>query len=802
MVATFTAAAAALALFGCGSGHKTPAELVVTSYTPSRASEEANPPIQIQFDKPVVAASAVGAAVEMPPIALEPAVQVSAHWLDRQTLVIKPDADLAQSTTYKVRLLGDLAERTKGFEFSFVHRPLVVEGVWGVDPLKLPPEPELPLHFNQPVSPGDAASHCRLQPATGGDAVEVVALTTGKPATSVNVKPAAALEQGKDYMIVCEKLAGAGGDTGLAEPYVLALHTYPKLAVTRLAPDGWDIPADEVDVEITFTNPVRLEDVRQHLTADPVVPGLENGSLDRSGTKYRATVDLKTETEYTFKITKGLTDAYSQKLAKDREHSFHTGDARPRLTLETGIYAVEPQSKGYPVWTRNVGKFQLDCARIPKEQVVKLLTSGMDYDPWYDASDYDIDWKKMGLTEKHAEVRIDKPKNKWHLTHLALHDMCGGGEKRGLFLAGMQSKEVKLDDDNPWRYRPNRRVLANVTDLGILMKAGTASGIVWVSSISTGKPVAGAKVSVYTPQGRLSYTGSTDTDGILRTPGTTTLLQQPGARDKDEFEEEGFNDFYSYRSQRLIAVVEKGKEMGVIDGNWANGIQTWNFGVREDRRSGKTRIRGFIQSDRGIYRPGEKVHFKGIAREIRIGKAPVVPNKGRAAINVEDSRGSTIFKKKLPITKFGGFSFDLDLPAEASLGGADLPRALHGRGVPQSQLRGGPRARRPARTPRQQTPLRPQRQLPVRRAGRRRRRGLEPAAPPASHQLSEVQPVRLRRLGLARLLLLGLSRQRLPVLPVRRPRHHRQEGSLPLLGAGSADQLRRSPGLSGLRLGH
>ncbi len=667
-IATGAAAVAALAVAGCGTGHRSPAELVVTSYSPSKMSEEASAPIQIQFDKPVVAASQVGVAVEKPPFTIAPEVQLSAHWLDRQTLVIEPAADLAPSTTYRVELVGDLAERTNGFGFSFVSRPLVVEGVWGVDPLELPPDPKLPIHFNQPVASSDVAAHCRLQPAAGGDPVELVAMTSGKPDISVTVEPKTALEQGKDYVLVCDELSGAGGDTGITEPYLLTLHTYPQIAVTRVAPDGWDVPADEVDIEVSFSTPVRLEDVREHLSAKPAMPGLENGWLDRSGTKYHVTVDLRTETEYTLEIAAGLADAYSQKLSKKRKHSFHTGDARPRLVLETGIYAVEPASQGYPIWTRNVGKFEVECARVPKDKVVKLLTSGMDYDPWYDASDRNVDWKKMGLLKRDDKVRIDQPKNKWHLTYLELDKTCGGHDKRGLYLANMHSDEVKLDDDNPWRYRPSRRVLANVTDLGILLKAGTASGLIWVSSISTGAPVGGAKASVYTPQGKLVFTGATDKDGILRLPGTTTLLAQPGARDKDEFEEDSYDDFYSYRSQRLIAVVEKGEEMGVIDGNWANGIQTWNFGVREDRRSGRTRIRGFIQSDRGLYRPGEKVHFKGIVREIEVGRAPLVPEKSRAAVTVEDSRGSTVFKKKLAISKFGGFSFDLGLPAESALG--------------------------------------------------------------------------------------------------------------------------------------
>ena len=66
-----------------------------------------------------------------------------------------------------------------------------------------------------------------------------------------------------------------------------------------------------------------------------------------------------------------------------------------------------------------------------------------------------------------------------------------------------------------WLTPRKNRVLANVTDMGVLIKAGTASGLVWVTSLSTGAPVEGAKVTVFTPQGKQVWSGTTD-DGRPR----------------------------------------------------------------------------------------------------------------------------------------------------------------------------------------------------------------------------------------------------------------------------------------------
>jgi len=664
--------ASALALLGaalaCGPS-RGGRDLVVTSYSPTEGRDEAGP-IQIQFDRPVVGEDEVGKSLDVPPVDLQPAATVRAHWSDRQTLVLTPQGELAPSTRYQVVLREPLASRTGGFSFAFVNQPLKVDGVFGVDLARLPPKPELPVQFNQPVAVDQVAAHCRIQ-AASGDASVALSAQGGGTATKVTVIPATALDQGKPYTLVCDGLSGAGGDAPLAEPWIAELHTYPAFAVNGATPSGWDVPADDAEVDITFANPVNLDQVRRAVSIQPLVAGFDLGALDKSGTHYKVVVNLATETDYTIRVASGLRDIYDQPLAGDWTHDFHAGDAQPRLTVETGIFAVEPSGDGYPVWTRNLRKFQVTCAAVPKDKVVKVLTSGMDYDPWYDAEDSELDWKEMGLRSADRTLTVANAKNKWQLTNLALESVCGGKvgkDKRGLYLASLAADDVKMDDDHPWRYHPDRRVLANVTDLGILLQAGTASGLVWVTRLSTGKPVGGAQVSVYSPQGALVFSGRSNGDGIVRLPGTSKLLAKTTKDDTDPDDEEDWEEMDDYRSQRLIAVVEHDGDLGVVDGNWANGIQVWNFGVDSDREGGLARIRGFIQSDRGIYRPGETVHFKGIVREIAVGKTPRVPAKAKVHLEVENSRGAVVYTDKLALSRFGGFHFDFALGDEAETG--------------------------------------------------------------------------------------------------------------------------------------
>ncbi|HEU0031320.1 MAG TPA: Ig-like domain-containing protein [Kofleriaceae bacterium] len=643
----------------CG-GSTAHRDLKVMSFTPEGAIEKAES-IVIRFDKPVVEAGLVSKPADPSSVKVTPAFAWKGYWQDTRTLVIDPSGPLAPSTKYDVTLTGELAKRTAAFQMSFVHRPLAVEGLWGGDAETIAPDGDLPLAFNQPVRALDVAMHCRL--LDGEQQAIALVGKVGEPSAHLTVKPAKVLASGTHYTLRCDGLTGAGGNTPLASPYELAVETRPTLSVTSIEPDGQDVPADEVNLTVTFSTPMDLDAARKAVRSVPPIPGIDNGWLDDDGTAYHVTADLDTQTKYTITVANAV-DKFGQKLVKTETKEFTTGDARPRISMERGIYALEASAKGYPVWTRNITKYGVECAAIPKERIVQVLTTDMNYDPWGgNDDDKPIDWKKLHVKARSSTMK-PAVKNKWKLDELALGKLCGGGNARGMYLAEISSDEIVPDQSRGWLSPRRNRVLANVTDMGILIKAGTASGLVWVTSLATGQPIAGAKVSVYSPQGKLVHTGTTTGDGIVMIPGSAILKAQPAKQDPEEGE---FEEWDSYRSQRLIAIVEKANDLAVVDGNWANGIQLWNFGVAEDRRGGATKIRGFIQSDRGLYRPGEEVHFKGIARAIKQGRPPSVPS-GKVEIEVEDSRGQSVMTTTQKLSSFGGFAFDLKLREDANVG--------------------------------------------------------------------------------------------------------------------------------------
>ncbi len=678
---------ATLAACGGNSPHPvTSAEdLKVMAFSPSAPIDKPEA-ISIKFDKPVVDDAAVGNAADPHSVAIAPAMTWRGFWKDRQTLVVETTGTLAPSTRYHVALAGELAARAGNFELAFVYQPLEARGLSELNPDLLPIDGDLPLLFNQPVRANDAAAHCTLVPATGAPIALTLATKApqpAKPGDVVTLHLGSTLTPGDAYTLTCSDLAGAGGDATLDRPFTQDLHARPMLALASFSPDGsGSVPADEVEISLAFTTPVTAEALRAALSAKPAIPGLGDGYLSNEGMEYHVTADLDAQTVYTVHLAP-LTDTFGQTLPAASDHAFKTGDANPRLSLERGIFALEATAKGYPVWSRNIGTYAVECGAIPKSRLVQLLTSDMQYDPWGgNNDDKPIDWDKLHIKPTTRAHKIGQ-RNKWVQTPLDLGGTCGGSPgKRGVFLAEIHSDEVATDTNRPWINPRRNRVLANVTDLGVLLKVGPASGLVWVTSFATAAPVGGAQVTIYTPSGTAVFAGTTTSDGLLTIPGSAVLHDKPKVKpagDDAEANEDIDNTYNGDRSQRVIAVVESAGDLAVVDGNWSNGIQIWNFAVNEAPSDATVRLRGFIQSDRGLYRPGEEVHFKGLVREITAIHPPRVPaTKDPVAVEITDSRGTSLMQQNVELTAFGGFAFDQQLAPDAALGDYYVSATLGG----------------------------------------------------------------------------------------------------------------------------
>lgn len=190
---------------------------------------------------------------------------------------------------------------------------------------------------------------------------------------------------------------------------------------------------------------------------------------------------------------------------------------------------------------------------------------------------------------------------------------------------------AKYKTYNHWRQEyedeePKMYGVVQVTDLGITARMGFNKAVVMVRSLTTGKPVENA--DVYIVHDLNDYQKWQDSNYIPKEifiPGdenTYDKLYAQGKTDKNglaviNYTNEEMDKIQGETSTAFVYVIN-GKDKAAFGPASHN---TWREGVSTDssQNARKPQQRTFMFTDRGIYRPGETVTFRGIDRDQLLG---------------------------------------------------------------------------------------------------------------------------------------------------------------------------------------
>ena len=217
-----------------------------------------------------------------------------------------------------------------------------------------------------------------------------------------------------------------------------------------------------------------------------------------------------------------------------------------------------------------------------------------------------------------------------------------------------------------------------VTNLAATARIGINRAVIMVRSLDKNEPVKGADVCLENLENPniFSKTVKTDENGLAIIQG------------KDSYRKLFSN--YSLASKTVISVHYNGDRIKFKP----TGHYPWQYSVTSDDISNalKEKPRTFMFTDRGIYKPGETVTFRGIDRNQNLGS--YVSYQGNYTITFEQNswRSQNVYGRLYGKTaESGGFwgSFDIpeDLELEAFVHGA-MCMAVSGRCILSSALLG------------------------------------------------------------------------------------------------------------------
>ncbi|HEX8141252.1 MAG TPA: MG2 domain-containing protein [Pyrinomonadaceae bacterium] len=209
--------------------------------------------------------------------------------------------------------------------------------------------------------------------------------------------------------------------------------------------------------------------------------------------------------------------------------------------------------------------------------------------------------------------------------------------------------------------------IAVVSDLTIINKsAPNGDMLVYAADRKTGAPREGVSVEIARSRKTLA-TGSTDKSGVFRTrlskekpqpspsPSASPSPSPSPATEGEEGAEE------TEPSDAVLVMAAQRDHFAVSD------LESLSLGMGDAEEGVDQGVTGYIYTDRPIYRPAQKVYFKGILRRLGDNGYEMLSERS-VSVTVEDPNGAKLLVKELPLSARGTFNGEADIVGGAPLG--------------------------------------------------------------------------------------------------------------------------------------
>lgn len=619
---------------------ETQAAALSVVYAGPRGEAEPGSTVNVSFDRPL---RALDGATPPPPIELEPPVPGHWSWSGTRAVTFAPDARrLPWGTAFRVvvpagtRALDGTALAAP-FELRFETPPPRVVRTWPErDTTGERPDATIALAFDQPVPASALERHAQLRALSGGKATPLPFTVRAHPdiPDRLDILPKRPLPLGASIELsVPAGLRGAEGPRVTPSEQLLRFETYGPLRVVRVRCDaerGQGPCNPEGSVWLELNNPVRTRELVQHLSIEPPV-ALEwpEEQEDERRYFYLPLADgLAPRTRYQLRVAAGLRDVHGQALAQPRVQTLETADFAPRVALPiSGEVFVAPLAE-LGLVSRNAAGLEVFTRRLDPDALLDLY-----------ASRHDVE-RRRALEQRWARsgARLESPRDNQLRVHpIALGPALAPGSSRGAAWVAWRAANMPLESH-----------VVQVTDLALTAKLSAQGSYVWVTRLSSGEPVAGASVELVGRNPKLAKSYPTDATGVARIPREDYA---PRLEDYDSEDD-------------AILIARQGDDASFR--RVGDFLRPWRLDV-PTRLSLPERQVALLFSDRGIYRPGDTLRVKGIARrEATTGHVPLAGTD--VTLTLSDPFGEVSEERTLKTTRFGTFAVELGIPASATLG--------------------------------------------------------------------------------------------------------------------------------------
>jgi alpha-2-macroglobulin len=595
--------------------------------------------VAVVFDRPMVALAELDATDGDHPLSCEPAIPGAiARWAGTTTAVLGPnEGRLPRATAFTCKaeagitaIDGVALEKTVTWSFE-TPRPSVSALFPPRGAKTVNPTDQVAISFSHDIDLDTVRPFVHLR--SGPSELELdLEVDPKNPRRLVGTAP---MSRDTAYALVVEKgWVSSEGPLQAAKGITAEFRTYPPLSASfdqektqAIDPSFW--------LRIRTSTPVTRTEMSKTLTFDPPLDGWSAPQGDWSSTSWSAYLGLKPRTTYTITAGKGAEDVYGQTLDNAIRLSLTTGDHPPKLYMEDyqASYAANNPPE-LPIKHLNLGSIDVAMAAVELPAMLETTNPNTLVDKALKAAR-----GSGGL--RSPSVEVDGRPNVIELDTIDFAPLVEAGEH--LIAIDVTSPALRDHKGNP----RHRRLLLNVTDLGVHMEVSPGEVLAWITRLSDGTPVKGAEVALYMAGDHIG-TGTTDEGGVVSVQGA------PG------------DDWNAWSNEELTVVAKTDDDLAFVRHNWNSGMSPWRFGHSGDFDADGEKIRSHGFTDRGIYKPGDPVHARATWR--RADASGLSTPDAPVSWSLESPDGDTVDSGEGTLDARGGWSVSTALPKDAKIG--------------------------------------------------------------------------------------------------------------------------------------